>query len=88
MMKGISEEQQVGAWDFMKYLQSPEVQADWHVSTGYFAINPAAYEQSIVQERWDEFPQLQVTVNQLQDTIPSVATQGALILCFQSPVNM
>ena len=82
MMKGISEEQQVGAWDFMKYLQTPEVQADWHVSTGYFAINPAAYEQSIVQDRWKEFPQLQGTVNQLQDAIPSVATQGALISVF------
>ncbi|WP_431030532.1 ABC transporter substrate-binding protein [Lysinibacillus sp. LZ02] len=82
MMNGISKEEQAGAWDFMKYLQTPEVQAQWHVSTGYFAINPAAYEQDIVKERWTEYPQLQVTVNQLQDTKPSTATQGALISVF------
>lgn len=82
MMNGISEEEQTGAWDFMKYLQTPEVQAEWHVGTGYFAINPAAYDLPIVAERWKEYPQLKVTVDQLQDTIPSVATQGALISVF------
>ena len=44
-------EEQEGAWDFMKYLQTPIVQADWHVSTGYFAINPAAYDEAVVAER-------------------------------------
>lgn len=82
MMNGISEEQQNGAWDFMKYLQTPEVQAEWHVGTGYFAINPAAYDLPIVEERWNTYPQLKVTVDQLQDTVPSVATQGALISVF------
>ena len=82
MMNGISTEEQEGAWDFMKYLQTPIVQADWHVSTGYFAINPAAYDEAVVAERWEKYPQLQVTVNQLQDTIPSTATQGALISVF------
>lgn len=82
MMNGISEEEQAGAWDFMKYLQTPEVQANWHVDTGYFAINPAAYDLPVVEERWNKYPQLKVTVDQLQDTIPSVATQGALISVF------
>nr|WP_147545670.1 ABC transporter substrate-binding protein [Rubeoparvulum massiliense] len=82
MSKGISEEQQAGAWEFMKFLTTPEIQAKWHVSTGYFAINPEAYEQDLVKEQWEQYPQLKVTVDQLQSTKPSYATQGALISVF------
>ncbi|WP_319003581.1 extracellular solute-binding protein [Rossellomorea aquimaris] len=40
----IDEAKQKPAWEFMKYLRSPEAQAEWHVKTGYFAINLAAKE--------------------------------------------
>lgn len=82
MSKGISEEHQQAAWEFMKYLTTPEVQAKWHLDTGYFAINPAAYEEESVKKAWEELPQLKVTVDQLQDTKPGLATQGALISVF------
>ena len=82
MTKGKSENEQNAAWDFMKYLQTPEIQARWHVETGYFAINPSAYDEQIVVDRWKEYPQLKVVIDQLQDTKPSVATQGALISVF------
>ncbi|WP_067841980.1 ABC transporter substrate-binding protein [Amphibacillus sediminis] len=79
MMNGKEEAEQLAAWDFMKYLQTPEVQAAWHVGTGYFAINPAAYEEQVVQDAYQEMPQLKVTVDQLQSTTSSVATEGALM---------
>ena len=82
MSKGIAEIEQKAAWEFMKYLTTPEVQAKWHLDTGYFAINPSAYEADIVKEAWEEMPQLKVTVEQLQSTEPSIATQGALISVF------
>lgn len=82
MSKGIGEEKQEAAWEFMKYLATPEAQAKWHIGTGYFAINPAAYDQDIVKTEWEKYPQYKVTVDQLQDTKPSVATQGALISVF------
>ena len=82
MSKGIAEIEQKAAWEFMKYLTTPEVQAEWHLSTGYFAINPAAYEEESVKQAWEEMPQLKVTVDQLQSTEPSIATQGALISVF------
>jgi sn-glycerol 3-phosphate transport system substrate-binding protein len=82
MSKGIAKEQQEGAWEFMKFLASPETQAKWHVKSGYFAINPAAYDQPIVQEEYSKYPQLKVTVEQLQATKASTATQGALISVF------
>lgn len=82
MSKGIAEKEQEAAWEFMKYLTTPEIQAQWHLETGYFAINPAAYEEESVKKAWEETPQIKVTVDQLQDTVPSLATQGALISVF------
>ena len=82
MSKGISEETQKAAWDFMKYLATPEVQAKWHVDSGYFAVNPKAYEQDIVKKEWEKYPQLKVTVDQLRETKSIPATQGALISVF------
>ena len=82
MSKGIDEKEQEAAWEFMKYLSTPEVQAKWHLDTGYFAINPKAYEEANVKAKWAEFPQFKVTVDQLQDTVPGIATQGALISVF------
>ncbi|HWJ79480.1 MAG TPA: ABC transporter substrate-binding protein [Niallia sp.] len=79
MIKDKSEAEQKAAWDFMKYLQTPEIQAKWHVGTGYFAVNPAAYEKQEVKDAYEKMPQLQVTVEQLQSTKSSYATQGALM---------
>ncbi|WP_338787660.1 ABC transporter substrate-binding protein [Metabacillus sp. FJAT-53654] len=82
MSSGINEDKQKAAWEFMKYLTTPEVQAEWHVKSGYFAINPAAYDQDIVKEEWKKYPQLKVTVDQLSETKKGTATQGALISVF------
>ena len=79
MASGKEEAEQKAAWEFMKYLQTPEVQAKWHVGTGYFAINPAAYDEQVVKDAYEEMPQLQVSVQQLQATTQSYATQGALM---------
>ncbi|AUI35167.1 MULTISPECIES: ABC transporter substrate-binding protein [Geobacillus] len=82
MMKGSSEEEQKAAWEFMKYLTTAPVQAKWHVRTGYFAINPAAYDEPLVKDEWAKYPQLKVTVDQLHETKSTPATQGALITVF------
>ncbi|WP_099363969.1 ABC transporter substrate-binding protein [Fredinandcohnia onubensis] len=79
MIDGKPEVETKAAWEFMKYLQTPEVQAKWHVGTGYFAINPDAYEEQLVIDAHAEKPQLRVTVDQLQATESSFATQGALM---------
>lgn len=82
MANGISEAEQAAAWDFMKYLQTPSVQAKWHVNTGYFAINPQAYDDPLVQQEHEKYPQLRVPIDQLQATKKSTATQGALMTVF------
>jgi len=91
MGDGIADETKQGAWEFMKFAASKEAQAKWHVETGYFAINPDAYNEPIVEDVWAEYPQQKVTVDQLSETKTSPATQGALISSFpqsrQSVVN-
>ncbi|QKS73158.1 ABC transporter substrate-binding protein [Paenalkalicoccus suaedae] len=82
MGSGISEEEQAAAFDFMKWFNLPEVQAEWHVNTGYFATHPAAYDEDIVATEHEETPQLRVPIDQLQATVPGTATQGALITVF------
>ncbi|WP_240903795.1 ABC transporter substrate-binding protein [Chengkuizengella sediminis] len=82
LSKEIDESIQEGAWNFMKYLQTPEIQAIWHVETGYFAITPAAYDEQLVKDEHSKYPQLKVTVEQLQSTKSQPATQGALISVF------
>ncbi|MFC4388895.1 ABC transporter substrate-binding protein [Gracilibacillus marinus] len=79
MVDGKEQAEKDAAWEFMKYLQTKEVQAEWHVGTGYFAINPEAYNESIVQDAYETMPQLRVTVDQLQSTKSSYATQGAIM---------
>ena len=51
-------------------------------ATGYFSINPDAYNEPLVKEQYEKYPQLKVTVDQLQATKQSPATQGALISVF------
>ncbi|WP_390621200.1 ABC transporter substrate-binding protein [Bacillus testis] len=82
MGSGISADTKQGAWEFMKYVATSKAQAKWHVATGYFAINPEAYDEQVVKDMWAKYPQLKVTVDQLHDTKPSPATQGALISSF------
>ncbi|SFD27798.1 carbohydrate ABC transporter substrate-binding protein, CUT1 family [Bacillus sp. 491mf] len=82
MTNMVGKETQQGAWDFMKYLTKPDVQAKWHTQTGYFAITPSAYNEPLVKEQYEKYPQLKITVNQLQSTKASPATQGALISVF------
>lgn len=79
MSSGKSEEEQQAAWDFMKYVQTPEAQAKWHVGTGYFAINPAAYDEQVVKDAHAKMPQLKTAIEQLQATKPSYETQGAIM---------
>lgn len=74
----VSEEEQQAAWEFVKFTTEPEVQAEWAAATGYFPITPAAYEVDTLTEVYDEYPQYLTAVEQLENTIQSPATAGAL----------
>jgi sn-glycerol 3-phosphate transport system substrate-binding protein len=74
----VSEEEQQAAWEFVKFTTEPAVQAEWAAATGYFPITPAAYEEDVLTEVYDANPQYLTAVEQLENTIQSPATAGAL----------
>jgi sn-glycerol 3-phosphate transport system substrate-binding protein len=75
-------EQQAGAWDFVKWTSSPEVQATWSSNTGYYPIRKAAYDVQEMKDTLAKYPQFSVAVEQLRATEPSFPTQGAVFGTF------
>ncbi len=74
----MSEADQDAAWEFVKFMTNSDVQAEWAAATGYFPITPAAYDEDVLKDVYDEFPQFTVAVDQLENTTPSPATNGPL----------
>lgn len=74
-----SDEEQTAAFEFVKYLLSPEVQAHWSANTGYFPITADSYDVPVLAEQLEDQPQISVAVDQLHDTEISPASLGALI---------
>ncbi|HET9221874.1 MAG TPA: ABC transporter substrate-binding protein, partial [Roseiflexaceae bacterium] len=75
-------EQQAGAWDFVKWTSTPEVQANWSSNTGYYPIRKAAYDVQVMKDTLAKYPQFGVAVEQLRATEPSFPTQGAVFGTF------
>jgi len=76
------EAEQKAAWEFIKFLAEPKSQAEWHINTGYFPITQKAYDEQIVKDNMTKYPQFQTAVDQLHQTAPSLATQGAVMGVF------
>jgi len=76
------EAEQKAAFEFIKFLVSPEQQALWHVNTGYFPVTKAAYDQQIVKDNMEKYPQFKTAIDQLHATTLNRATQGAVIGVF------
>lgn len=78
------EDEQRGAWEFLKFVAGTERQARWHADTGYFPTRLSAYDEPIAVETREEFPQFETAVNQLRASPDNRATQGALLGPFGS----
>lgn len=68
------------AWEFIKYMVSPEVQVYWHKSTGYFPISTESYNIQEMKEHLSALPQFQTAIDQLHDSSPDF--RGALMGIF------
>ena len=74
----VSDEEQEAAWEFIKFSTNADVQAEWAAGTGYFPITPAAYEEQVLKDVYEEYPQYTTAVDQLEATTEGPATNGAL----------
>jgi sn-glycerol 3-phosphate transport system substrate-binding protein len=77
-----SEKEQWAAWEFVKWVASPEVQAKWSTLTGYFPIRKSAYEQPLIKEWHAKRPQFTTAIEQLRASPRTTASQGAVIGVF------
>lgn len=64
-MSGFDEAENAASAAFFEYLASPEVQVDWHTSTGYVPITTAAYDLAASQGFYAENPAAEVGIAQL-----------------------
>jgi sn-glycerol 3-phosphate transport system substrate-binding protein len=76
VMQGKPKDHYKGVAQFFTYISSPEVQADWHQSTGYVPITLAAYELTKKQGFYDKNPGRDVAVLELTNKPPTENSRG------------
>ena len=65
-----------GIAKFFTFLSSPEVQADWHQSTGYVPITIAAYELTKSQGFYEKNPGFDIAIGELNNKPPTANSKG------------
>jgi sn-glycerol 3-phosphate transport system substrate-binding protein len=76
VMAGKPANEYKGVAKFFSYLSQPEVQADWHQSTGYVPITMAAYELTRKSGFYEKNPGADVAVKQLTNKPPTANSKG------------
>lgn len=66
IFRGIPRERQDAAWEFVKWMTSPENAALWSIASGYIATRRSAYNVPQMQQYVQENPQYLVARDQLQ----------------------
>lgn len=67
MFTTAKEEEKRAAWEFMKYLISPEVTAYWAVNTGYLPVRRAALQTTIWRQAAKSDPLLEIPLQQIEN---------------------
>jgi len=65
-----------GVAKFFAFLSQPEVQMDFHTSTGYVPITLAAYEMTRKSGFYDRNPGADIAVRQLTNKVPTANSKG------------
>jgi sn-glycerol 3-phosphate transport system substrate-binding protein len=65
-----------GVAKFFAFLSRPEIQMDWHISTGYVPITKAAYEMTKQSGFHEKHPGYELAVRQLTNKAPTDNSKG------------
>lgn len=76
VMEGHEAEDYAGVGEFLSYLSSTPVQAQWHQDTGYLPITAAAGEATREAGFYDENPGTDVAVTQMTRNEPTANSKG------------
>lgn len=80
MLASGNDAKQNAAWEFIKYMISPDVQAFWNAQTGYFPITVATHELEAFKANLAKYPQFGTAIEQLHATSPQFV--GSLLSVF------
>ena len=78
IMKDRPEAEQKCAWEFAKFVVSPDIQAYWHTASGYYPVRKSSYDVQIDKDWVAKYPQFKTAVDQLHMAPNIRQTQGAL----------
>jgi len=76
-------EKRAAAWDYLKFLTSPEIQAEFAAGTGYVPIRKSSVELPAITQLWAKEPGYKVAYDQLVTGVNNVATAGPVIGDYQ-----
>jgi sn-glycerol 3-phosphate transport system substrate-binding protein len=76
VFEGKSADEYKGIARFFTFLSKPEVQAEWHQTTGYVPITKAAYELTTSQGYYEKNPGTDIAVEQLLLKNPTKMSKG------------
>ena len=79
IMKSRPVEEQQAAWEFVKFLLTPAIQAQWQADTGYYPIVKTAYDQGPSKEWSSKYPQFNTAIDQIRNSPQNRATNGAVL---------
>jgi sn-glycerol 3-phosphate transport system substrate-binding protein len=76
VMAGKKPDDYRGVAKFFAFLSRPEVQMEWHTSTGYVPITQAAYEMTKKSGFYEKDPGAELAVKQLTNKPPTANSKG------------
>ena len=76
IMGGKKPEEYKGVAKFMAFLSQPEIQMEWHTSTGYVPITQASYDLTRKSGFYDKNPGADMPVRQLTNKAPTENSKG------------
>ncbi|MFN3258956.1 MAG: ABC transporter substrate-binding protein [Pikeienuella sp.] len=74
IFNAVDEATQKAAFEFAKFLTSPEIAADWSIKTGYVAVSPSAWETEAMKAYAADFPPATVARDQLEFAVAELST--------------
>ncbi|MDR7126774.1 ABC-type glycerol-3-phosphate transport system substrate-binding protein [Pseudorhodobacter sp. 4114] len=74
IIEGASDEQKAAAFEFVKFLTSDEILADWGIQTGYVAPRDGSWETQVMKDYVAEVPQAEVARRQIAVSVPEIST--------------
>lgn len=74
LFNGIAPEKQQAAFEFAKWLSSPDQAAEWSIKTGYIAARDDAWQTQAMKDYVKEFPGAAVARDQIPFMVPELST--------------